>query len=147
MQGQGEWETICVPLCQCVHVHVCMRQKDRRLTGCTYNNLISPNVSSKFHFRCGCLLSRCRRYRGKGGWGDNLCTFISVCMYMYVVRKPTGSGVEWAECSLIIGMGFQVNFISWSLIAQSVCQWAFSPLAIWCLRPSVWILHSSEDNN
>ena len=36
------------------------------------------------------------------------------------VRKPPGSGVEWAECSMIIG---------------TVCQRAFSLLAIWCLRP------------
>ena len=28
------------------------------------------------------------------------------------VRKPTGSGVEWAECSLIIGTGCQVQVFS-----------------------------------
>ena len=26
------------------------------------------------------------------------------------VRKPTGSGVEWAECSLIIGTGYRILF-------------------------------------
>ena len=28
------------------------------------------------------------------------------------VRKPTGSGVEWAECSLIIGTGYWVQVLS-----------------------------------
>ena len=28
------------------------------------------------------------------------------------VRKPTGSGVKWAECLLIIGMGCQVQVFS-----------------------------------
>ena len=40
------------------------------------------------------------------------------------VRKPTGSGVERAECSLITGMGCRVQVFAWSSIAQ----------AIWCLR-------------
>ena len=50
------------------------------------------------------------------------------------VRMPNGCGVEWAECSLIIGTGCRVQFLAWSSIAQSVCQRAFSLLAIWCLR-------------
>ena len=33
------------------------------------------------------------------------------------VRKPTGSGVEWAECSLIIGTGYWVQ--DFSLILDS----------------------------
>ena len=60
------------------------------------------------------------------------------------MRKPTGSGVEWAECSLIIRMGCQIhdyNLVLDSLIAQSVCRRAFSLLDIWCLRPWVQILH------
>ena len=35
-------------------------------------------------------------------------------------------------------------FLAWSSIAQSVCQWVFSLLAIWCLRPWIPILHSPE---
>ena len=63
------------------------------------------------------------------------------------MRKPTSSGVEWAECSLIIGTGCRVQVLVWSSIAQSVCQWAFSLLAIWCLRPRVRIPHSAEEDN
>ena len=40
------------------------------------------------------------------------------------------------------------SFIAWSSIAQSVCQRAFSLLAIWCLR--LWwvrILPSAEEDN
>ena len=36
-------------------------------------------------------------------------------MYIVIVRcesQPTGSGVEWAECSLIIGMGYGVQILS-----------------------------------
>ena len=64
------------------------------------------------------------------------------------VRMPNGNGVEWAECSLIIGTGCRVQVFAWSSIAQSVCQRAFSLLAIWYLRPWwVRILHSAEDDN
>ena len=63
------------------------------------------------------------------------------------VRKPTGSGVEWTECSLTIGTGWWFKFLAWSSIAQSVCQRAFRLLAIWCLRPWVRILHSAEEDN
>ena len=64
------------------------------------------------------------------------------------VRMPNGCGVEWAECSLIIGTAVKFKFLAWSSIAQSVCQRAFSLLAIWCLRPwRVRILHSAEEDN
>ena len=39
------------------------------------------------------------------------------------------------------------SFLTWSSIAQSVCQRAFSLLAIWCLGPRVQILHSAEEHN
>ena len=45
------------------------------------------------------------------------------------VRKPNGSEVKWAECSLVIGTGCRVQVLAWSSIAQSVCEWAFSLLA------------------
>ena len=39
-------------------------------------------------------------------------------------------------------------YLAWSSIAQSVCQWAFSLLAIWCLRPWwVRILLSAEEDS
>ena len=94
---------------------------------------------------------------------DNLCPFDSSiacpCQSIEInnnkhvyrqsqVRMPNGCGVEWAECSLIIGTGCRVQVLAWSSIAQSVCQRAFSLLAIWCLRPWwVRILHSAEEDN
>ena len=64
------------------------------------------------------------------------------------VRMPNGCGVKWAECLLIIGTGCRVQVLAWSSMAQSVCQWAFSLLAIWCLRPWwVRILLSAEEDN
>ena len=42
----------------------------------------------------------------------------------------------------------EFKFLAWSSIAQSVCQWAFSLLAIWCLRPWwVRMLLSAEEDN
>ena len=81
-----------------------------------------------------------------------LCQSIEINNNEYVyrqsqVRKSTDSGVKWAECSLIIGTGCRVQVFAWSSIAQSVCQWAFSLLAIWCLGPRVPILHSTEEHN
>ena len=63
------------------------------------------------------------------------------------VRKSTDSGVRWAECSLIIVTGCRVQVFAWSSIAQSVCQRAFSLLAIWCLGSRVQILLSAEGHN
>ena len=39
------------------------------------------------------------------------------------------------------------SFLARSSRAQSVCQRAFSLLAIWCLGPRVQILHSAEEHN
>ena len=63
------------------------------------------------------------------------------------VRTPIGSGVEWAECSLIIGTGYWVKVFAWSSMAQAVCQRAFSPLEIRFQIPWVRILHSVEKDN
>ena len=81
-----------------------------------------------------------------------LCQSIEINNNKYVyrqsqVRKSTDSGVKWAECSLIIGMGCRVQVFARSSIAQSVCQRAFSLLWIWCLGPRVQILHSAEEHN
>ena len=44
--------------------------------------------------------------------------------------------------------GLSSSSFAWSSIAQSVCQRAFSLLAIWCLRPWwVRILPSAEEDN
>ena len=56
------------------------------------------------------------------------CTFLHILFYIFnfghcKVQKPTGSVVEWVECSLIIGTGNWVQvFLAWSSIAHSVCQ-------------------------
>ena len=102
-----------------------------------------------------------------------ICMYLCICICMYVcmyvctclcqsieinnnkhvyrqsqVRMPNGCGVKWAECSLIIGTGCRVQvFLAWSSIAQSVCQRAFSLLAIWCLGSRFQILHSAEEDN
>ena len=59
-------------------------------------------------------------------------------------RKPAGRGVQWAECSLIIGTGCWVQVFTWSSISQSVCQLAFSLLAIWSTWKGAYILPSSQ---
>ena len=70
-----------------------------------------------------------------------LCQSIEINNNKYVyrqsrVRKPNGSGVEWAECLLIIGTGCRVQVFAWSSIAQSVCQRVFGLLELGFLRPS-----------
>ena len=52
----------------------------------------------------------------------------------YVYRQSHGWTNSGSECSLIIRMGCWVQVFPWSSIAQSVCKWAFSLLAIWFLR-------------
>ena len=61
---------------------------------------------------------------------------------MYTAR---GSGVERAECPLIIGMGYSVQVLAWSLIAQSVCQRVFGLLEIRFQRPCVESCIQQED--
>ena len=81
-----------------------------------------------------------------------LCQSIEINNNKYVyrqsqVRKSTDSGVKWAECSLIIGTGCRVQVLAWSSVTQSVCQRAFSLLAIWSLGSRVRILHSAEEHS
>ena len=79
-----------------------------------------------------------------------LCIEINNNKHVYrqsQVRKPTDSGVEWAEFSLIIGTGYWVQaFLAWSSEAQSVCQRVFSLLEIRFQIPWVLILHSAEED-
>ena len=71
---------------------------------------------------------------------------------MYIARArfecqpavgSSGLNARWSQ-----GRAVEFKFLDWSSIAQSVCQWAFSLLAIWCLR-SWWvrILHLTEEDN
>ena len=84
---------------------------------------------------------------------DLMYVCVRACVDAYVyrqsqVRMPNGSGVKWAECSLIIGTGCRVQVFAWSSIAQSVCQRAFSLLEIrFQIPPWVRILHSAEEDN
>ena len=65
------------------------------------------------------------------------------------VRMPNGSGIEWAECSLIIGTGCRVK-VSFSLILDSSVGLSAGiqsagdsvPETLW-----VRILHSAEEDN
>ena len=69
-------------------------------------------------------------------------------MIMPTWWKPTGSEVEWAECSLIIGTGHWVQvFLAWFSVAQSVRQGALNLLEIRFQRPWVRFLHSAEVDN
>ena len=70
---------------------------------------------------------------------------------MYIARArcesqltvgSSGLNARWSK-----GRAVEFKFFAWSSIAQSVCQQAFSLLAIWCLRPRVQILHSAEEHN
>ena len=127
---------MCVYVCKCVCMYACMLAiwclgpRVQILHSAEEHNL------SPFDLNIACL-----------------CQSIEINNNKYVyrqsqVRKPTDSGVKWAECSLIIGTGCRVQvFLSWSSIAQSVFQQAFSLLAIWCLGPRVQILHSAEEHN
>ena len=53
----------------------------------------------------------------------------------------SGLNARWSK-----GRAVEFKFFAWSSIAQSVCQQAFSLLAIWCLGPRVQILHSAEEH-
>ena len=75
------------------------------------------------------------------------CLPLSNAWFESKTKAKIGSGIKWAECSLIILTGCRVQVLARSSIAQSVCQWAFSLLAIRCLRPWVRILHWAEEDN
>ena len=69
----------------------------------------------------------------------SLCQSIEINYSKHVyrqsqVQKPTGSGIEWAVCSVIIGTVCWVQILAWSSMTQTVCEWAFSLLTNWCLR-------------
>ena len=80
-----------------------------------------------------------------------LCQSIEInnrCVYRKSqVRKPTGSGVVWAECSPIIGTGYWVH--AFSLILDSSVGLSASIQSAGNLVPEtlVRILHSAEEDN
>ena len=94
-------------------------------------------------------------------WSDNLSPFdlkiACLCRSNQIdnkhvyrqsqVRKPTGIGVEWAECSLIIGMGYWVKVFS--LIINSSVGLSAGIQSVGDSVPEtiVWILHSAEEDN
>ena len=89
--------------------------------------IISPCAMCNTGLHCNeadCVISP-----GRSGW---------------YIRKPTGSGVECAECSLIIGMCYWVQVFC-LIIDDSFFQWAFSLLEFQLHRPWVRIRHSAED--
>ena len=54
---------------------------------------------------------------------------------LYSLGTNFGSGVKWTEFSLIRETGYRVSSF---LLAQSVCERAFSLLACECMRRPVW---------
>ena len=94
---------------------------------------------------------------------DNLSPFDSriACLYQSIdinnnkhvyrqsqVRMPTGSGVEWAECSLIIGTGCRLQVFS-LILDSSVGLSAGIQSAGDPVPETLWvrILHSAEEDN
>ena len=75
---------------------------------------------------------------------NNDFTVVSVfgILFSFVSGKYTVCNV----CGLR-SPSFEFKFLAWSSTAQSVCQRAFSLLAIWCLRHWVRIMHSAEEDN
>ena len=64
-----------------------------------------------------CMDTNTHSYSQIGLWwvcvGRYVCMFLRIHVYRQSqMRKPTGSGVEWAECSLIIGTGCRVQVFS-----------------------------------
>ena len=64
------------------------------------------------------------------------------------IQKPTSSGVEWAECSLIIGTGYWVQGFS-LLLNSSVSLWVGIQSAVELVSETsqLRILHSPEEDN
>ena len=72
-----------------------------------------------------------------GSWIWNKTTFIKYCLQDRANFQILGM----ANCIIFL------HCLCRSSIAQSVCQWAFSLLAIWCLGSQVQILLSAEEHN
>ena len=71
--------------------------------------------------------------------------FIFISSLRYLMRASPNA--YWVHCCVCwIGYLFVCMYVC-MYVAQSVCQRAFSLLAIWCLRPRVQILHSAEEDN
>ena len=89
---------------------------------------VQAQIKEKIKLRCHCRIGHKPRISGANAkrlWGQ----------------------VGWMLADHRDGLSSS-SFLAWSSIAQSVCQWAFSLLAIWCLRPWwVRILLSAEEDN
>ena len=72
---------------------------------------------------------------------------IKTCISLEPGAKPNGSGVEWAECSLIIGTGFWVR--GFSLDLDSSVGLSAGIQSAWNSVPKtlIQILHSAEEDN
>ena len=65
----------------------------------------------------------------------------AICESQLTVES-NGLNAHW-----LWGRAVEFKFLAWSSIAQSVCQRAFSLLAIWCLGSRDQILHLAEEHN
>ena len=69
-----------------------------------------------------------------------LCQSIAINNNKHIYRKSQVQKPHrwWSQVDWMISHYrewlLSSSFLSWSSIAQSVCEWAFSLLAIWCLR-------------
>ena len=78
----------------CIYLYVCLRPWIRILHSAEVDNL------SPFDSNIACLSQSIEINKNKHVYRQSQ------------VREPTGSGVEWAECSLIIGTGCRVQVFS-----------------------------------
>ena len=98
----------------------------------------SIKISNNKHASIYVCIHTCMHVCVYDGKADNLSPFDSniarLCQSIEInsnkqvyrqsqARKPTGSGVEWVDCSLIIGAGYWVQYFSF-ILDSSVILWA-----------------------
>ena len=115
----------------------------RRSLACELiNNVIGLGLGQTLHWRwCGVNYALT----------NSSCIIINNNKHVYrqsQVRMPNGSGVEWAECSLIIGTGCRVQVFS-LILDSSVGLSAGIQSAGDSVPETLWvrILHSAEEDN
>ena len=93
---------------------------------------------------------------------DSLCPFESkiacLCLSIAInnnkhvyrqrqVRKPSGSGVKWAECLLIVGMGYWIQVFNLILNSSVGLSAGIQPARESVPETLVRILHPTEEDN
>ena len=108
------------------------------------------------HFYTNCYISIkfkssiIKRGLGNGQKSKSLIRSLTTTN-MYIARARCESQMAVGSSGLnarwSLGRAVEFKFLAWSLIAQSVCQRAFSLLKIRFQRPLVQIMHSAQEDN